>query len=68
MTKEIDFLQPGVSQIRHQIREILQSYNHDWDVIAELAQNSVDAISLRTIPRWRVPLILIQAKVLILRG
>ena len=54
MTKEIDFLQPGVRQIRHQIREILQSYNHDWDVIAELAQNSVDAISLRTIDLGRI--------------
>ena len=46
MPKKIDFLQPDVSQIRHQIKNILDSYNHDWDLIAELTQNSVDAISL----------------------
>ena len=46
MTRQIDFLQPNVSQIRHQIKNILDSYNHDWDLIAELSQNSVDAITL----------------------
>lgn len=46
MPNKIDFLQPDVSQIRHQIKNILDSYNHDWDLIAELAQNSVDAIRL----------------------
>ena len=44
MTTQIDFLTPNTDQIRHQIRNIIESYNHDWDVIAELAQNSVDAI------------------------
>ena len=47
MTEQIDFLRPNVSHIRHQIKNILESYNHDWDLIAELAQNSVDAIRLR---------------------
>ena len=47
MPKQLDFLQPSIAQIRHQIRNILDSYNHDWDLIAELAQNSVDAISLQ---------------------
>ena len=42
--KPIDFLQPNPGQIRHQIKNILESYNHDWDLVAELAQNSVDAI------------------------
>ena len=44
MMKEIDFLTPYPDQIRHQIRNIIESYNHHWDVVAELAQNSVDAI------------------------
>lgn len=47
MSEQVDFLSPSTSQIRHQIRNILDSYNHDWDLIAELAQNAVDAISLR---------------------
>ena len=46
MLKSIPFLQPNPAQIRHQIRNILESYNHDWDLVAELAQNSVDAIYL----------------------
>ena len=48
MAQQIDFLIPSIGQIRHQIRNILDSYNHDWDLIAELTQNSVDAIRLRT--------------------
>ena len=43
MTKS-SFLQPDISQIRHQVRGILDSYSHDWDVLAELAQNAVDSI------------------------
>lgn len=39
-----DFLRPGVQQIRHSIRDIDDSYNNDWDILAELVQNSVDAI------------------------
>lgn len=42
---QITFLQPDPEQIRHQIRGILDSYSHDWDLIAELAQNAVDAIA-----------------------
>lgn len=40
----VEFLQPDTEQIRHQIRGILDSYSHDWDILAELAQNSVDSI------------------------
>jgi anti-sigma regulatory factor (Ser/Thr protein kinase) len=29
---------------RQQIRNIIDSYHHDWDVLAELCQNAVDAI------------------------
>lgn len=44
MATGIEFLQPDIEQIRHQIRGILDSYSHDWDVLAELAQNAIDAI------------------------
>ena len=40
----IDFLKPDTEQIRHQIRGILDSYSHDWDLLSELAQNCIDAI------------------------
>lgn len=39
-----NFLSPGIQQIRHSIRDIDDSYNNDWDIIAELSQNAVDAI------------------------
>ncbi len=42
--KLIDFLAPGPEQIRKSIRDIDDSYNNDWDILAELLQNSVDAI------------------------
>jgi molecular chaperone HtpG len=45
MTTQVTFLQPDPEQIRHQIRGILDSYSHDWDLLAELAQNAVDAIN-----------------------
>jgi len=44
---KFDFLAPGPAQIRHQIEGIIDSYSHDWDLIAELAQNAVDAIRAR---------------------
>ncbi len=45
MSSMVTFLQPDPEQIRHQIRGILDSYSHDWDLLAELAQNAVDAIA-----------------------
>ena len=42
-----DFLAPGPAQIRHQIKGILDSYSHEWDLLAELCQNAVDAIRIR---------------------
>lgn len=42
---QIAFLQPDPEQIRHQIRGILDSYSHEWDLLAELTQNAVDAIA-----------------------
>jgi hypothetical protein len=40
----IDFLKQGVKHVRKSIKDIDDSYNNDWDIIAELCQNSVDAI------------------------
>ncbi len=38
------WLQPSLKSIKKEIRNICDSYSHSWDVVAELAQNSVDAI------------------------
>lgn len=46
-TTEINFLQPGISQIRKSIKGIDDSYNNEWDILAELLQNSVDAVRLK---------------------
>jgi hypothetical protein len=54
MTQDLDFLRPDTTQIRHQIRGILDSYSHDWDVLAELAQNAVDAIRIARPARGHV--------------
>jgi hypothetical protein len=52
----LDFLQPNIGQIRHSIREIDDSYNHSWDVLAELCQNAVDAIRQSTVARGLIRL------------
>lgn len=39
-----NFLIPDFRQIRHSIKDIDDSYNNDWDLIAELCQNAVDAV------------------------
>lgn len=45
--REIDFLQkPTPSRLRREIKNICESYSHPWDILAELCQNSVDAILL----------------------
>ena len=41
----LNFLTPTLNQIRHSICGIDDSYNNFWDILAELIQNSVDAIS-----------------------
>src|SRR5581483_1970844 len=53
----IDFLTPDTEQIRHQIRNILDSYSHEWDVLAELTQNSIDAIRQADPEKGRLELI-----------
>ncbi len=45
MENYIDFLQPDISSIRKSIKGIDDSYNNFWDILAELLQNSVDAIT-----------------------
>jgi hypothetical protein len=50
----IDFLRPDIDQIRHSIRDIDDSYNHSWDVLAELCQNAVDAVRQSTVARGRI--------------
>ncbi len=40
----IEFLKPSNREIRKSIKDVDDSYNNDWDILAELCQNSVDAI------------------------
>lgn len=42
------FLSPTISNIRKSILNIDDSYNNYWDILAELLQNSVDAIIKRS--------------------
>lgn len=44
MSGSYDFLSPGINHIRKSIKGIKDSYNNEWDILAELLQNSVDAI------------------------
>jgi molecular chaperone HtpG len=47
--RKIDILSLGTDDSQRQlIRNIVDSYHHDWDVLAELCQNAVDAV--REIP------------------
>lgn len=48
---ESNFLKQSVKQIRKSIKGIDDSYNHPWDILAELAQNSVDAIKKRMLKK-----------------
>jgi molecular chaperone HtpG len=41
---KIDIFELGTDDKRQFIKNIVDSYHHDWDVLAELCQNSVDAI------------------------
>jgi molecular chaperone HtpG len=53
---KINFLTPDNEQIRHQIKGILKSYSHEWDLLAELTQNSIDAIRASNVEKGRVDL------------
>ncbi len=52
-----EFLQPDNEQIRHQVRGILDSYSHEWDLLAELLQNSVDAIREKNLGKGHISLL-----------
>jgi molecular chaperone HtpG len=52
-----NFLNQGVKQVRKSIRDIDDSYNNDWDILAELTQNSVDAIRLASINNGNISII-----------
>lgn len=58
MPNSKSFLHPDPEQIRHQIRGILDSYTHDWDIFAELAQNSVDAIAKAEPARGHIKIVI----------
>jgi anti-sigma regulatory factor (Ser/Thr protein kinase) len=44
VSQKLSFLAPDTQQIRHQIKGVLESYSHEWDILAELSQNAVDAV------------------------
>ena len=49
MAGTIDFLRHATEdRLRREMQNITDSYSHPWDMLAELAQNSVDAIRLHT--------------------
>ena len=49
-----DYLTPNITQIRHSIRGIDDSYNNSWDIYAELLQNAVDAIRQSNVTMGRI--------------
>ena len=52
--EKIPFLQPTVNSIRKSIKGIDDSYNNFWDILAELIQNSVDAINKKYEKRGKI--------------
>ena len=49
-----DFLKPSINTIRKSIKGIEDSYNNYWDILAELLQNSVDAINKKEDKRGNI--------------
>lgn len=43
--EQMSFLKPSIKNIKKSIKGIDDSYNNFWDILAELIQNSVDAIN-----------------------
>lgn len=54
----INFLEPTINSVRKSIRGIDESYNNFWDILAELIQNSVDAIKKRNIVNGKIEIII----------
>lgn len=61
-TERIPFLMPNNFIIRKSIRGIDDSYNNFWDIIAELVQNSVDAINKTTEKKGSIKIIINSPK------
>jgi hypothetical protein len=57
MIERMDFLAPDVGQIRQSILDIDDSYNNEWDILAELAQNSIDAIRMTTKKKGKIHIV-----------
>ena len=53
-SNSVSFLTPTINSIRKSIRGIDDSYNNFWDILAELIQNSVDAINKKEIPKGKI--------------
>lgn len=51
---KMDFLVPTINTVRKSIKGIDDSYNNYWDILAELIQNSVDAIKKAEIEEGRI--------------
>src|ERR1700679_537477 len=60
-----EFLQPDNEQIRHQIRGVLDSYSHEWDLLSEFLQNAVDAIREKNAGKGHITLLVDAAQRLI---
>ena len=54
----VSFLTPTINSIRKSIRGIDDSYNNFWDILAELIQNSVDAINKKEIPDGNIKIVI----------
>jgi molecular chaperone HtpG len=55
MDEKIDIFEQGSIDTQRQfIKNIIDSYHHDWDVLAELCQNAVDAIREKDPPEGTI--------------
>ena len=54
--EKIPFLKPTINSIRKSIKGIDDSYNNFWDILAELIQNSVDAINKKYEKKGKIEL------------
>jgi hypothetical protein len=54
MNGDISFLTPTINSVRKSIKGIDDSYNNFWDILAELVQNSVDAINAKNSQKGKI--------------
>ena len=43
-TQQLSFMPSSVKALRNMLKGIMGSYDNPWDLLAELSQNSVDAL------------------------